>query len=228
MRIVTTTSVYPPCWDISDTIRRLSAIGFDGMDIAFDYCVQEKDNPFMTEAYAAWALSIRKEAEDTGIVFTHGHAPFDAAGRGDIVERTLHCASLLGVQYVVVHPLWRKSDGSFYEDPAEFISVNAEAIRPILAVAEKYGVTVLSENLLWGASIHAKNIADLVDAVHSPWFGWCYDTGHANAMGDSLTDLIGLNQVPVSLHIQDNHGDRRDEHLILGTAILTGTVFLLF
>lgn len=226
MRIVTTTSVYPPCWNMSDTIRRLSAIGFDGMDIAFDYCTQEKEFPFMTEEYAEWAVSIRKEADAAGIAFTHGHAPFDAAGRGDIVKRTFHCASLLGVQYVVVHPLWRKTDGSFYEDPAEFIAVNAEAIRPILAVAEKYGVTVLSENLLWGASIHAENISDLVDAVDSPWFGWCYDTGHANALGDSLTDLIGLKRVPVSLHIQDNHGDRRDEHLIPGDGNIDWDRFL--
>ncbi len=226
MKIVTTTSVFPPCRDMSDTIRRLSAVGFDGMDIAFDYCVQEKEYPFMTESYAAWAAAIRKEAEAAGIRFTHGHAPFDASGRGELVERTFHCASLLGVQYVVVHPLWRKADGSFYEDPAEFISVNAEAIRPVLAVAEKYGVIVLSENLLWGASIHAKNIADLVEAVDSPWFGWCYDTGHANALGDSLTDLLTVKRVPVSLHIQDNHGDMRDEHLIPGDGNIDWDSFL--
>jgi len=144
MKIITTTSVYPPCWDMSDTIRRLSSIGFDGMDIAFDYCVQDKNYPFMTDAYAVWAAAVRKEAESAGIVFTHGHAPFDASGRGEIVERTLHCASLLGIRYVVVHPLWRKADGSFLEDPAEFVSVNAEAIQPILTAAEKHGVIVLS------------------------------------------------------------------------------------
>lgn len=226
MKIVTTTSVYPPCWHMSDTIRRLSRIGFDGMDIAFDYCVQDKAYPFMTTEYAAWAVSVRQEAETAGIAFTHGHAPFDASGRGDIVDRTFHCASLLGVQYVVVHPLWQKTDGSFYEDPAEFISVNADTIQPILTAAEKYGVKVLSENLLWGASIHAKNIADLVDAVDSPWFGWCYDTGHAHAMGDSLTDLIGVKRVPVSLHIQDNHGDMRDEHLIPGDGTIDWSSFL--
>ena len=85
---------------------------------------------------------------------------------------------------------------------------------------------VLSENLLWGASIPAKNIAELVDTVDSPWFGWCYDTGHANALGDSLTELIGLKRVPVSLHIQDNHGDMRDEHLIPGDGNIDWNCFL--
>lgn len=216
MKIVTTTSVYPPCTDMAQIIHRLAALGFDGMDIAFDYCVQDKTYPFMTDGYEDWADSLRMEAEAAGIFFTHGHAPFDASGRGDIVERTLRCASLLGVRYVVVHPLWRKADGSFYEDPAEFISVNKEAIQPILAAAEKHGVVILSENLLWGASIPAENIADLVKAVDSPRFGWCYDTGHANAFGRSFDALRDVSCVPVSLHIQDNHANGRDDHLIPG------------
>ena len=216
MKIVTTTSVYPPCTDMAQIIHRLAALGFDGMDIAFDYCVQDKTYPFMTDGYEDWAGFLRMEAEASGIFFTHGHAPFDASGRGDIVERTLRCASLLGVRYVVVHPLWRKADGSFYEDPAEFISVNKEAIQPILAAAEKHGVVILSENLLWGASIPAENIADLVKAVDSPQFGWCYDTGHANAFGRSYDALKDVSHVPVSLHIQDNHANGRDDHLIPG------------
>lgn len=216
MKIITTTSVYPPCFDMSAAVRRLAAVGFDGLDIAFDYCVQDKEYPFLTDAMEDWANALHMEAEEAGIAFTHGHAPFDAAGRGDIVERTLRCASLLGVKYLVVHPLWRKADGSFYEDAAEFIAVNKEAITPILAAAEKHGVVILSENLLWGASIPAKNIADLVKAVDSPWFGWCYDTGHANAFGLSYAALTDVSCVPVSLHMQDNHADRRDDHLIPG------------
>ena len=216
MKIVTTTSVYPPCTDMAQIIHRLAALGFDGMDIAFDYCVQDKTYPFMTDGYEDWAGSLRMEAESSGIFFTHGHAPFDASGRGDIVERTLRCASLLGVRYVVVHPLWRKADGSFYEDPAEFISVNKEAIQPLLTAAEKHGVVILSENLLWGASIPAENIADLVKAVDSPQFGWCYDTGHANAFGRSYDALKDVSCLPVSLHIQDNHANGRDDHLIPG------------
>ncbi|MBR4961932.1 MAG: hypothetical protein IKY52_13640, partial [Clostridia bacterium] len=124
MQIITTTSVYPPCTDMSATIRRMAALGFDGLDLAFDYCVQDKEYPFMTDTYEEWAAGLRTEADALGISFTHGHAPFDASGRGDLVLRTLRCASILGIRYVVVHPLWRKADGSFYEDPAEFIAVN--------------------------------------------------------------------------------------------------------
>ncbi|MBQ7983029.1 MAG: hypothetical protein IJ302_05640 [Clostridia bacterium] len=55
--VVTTTSVYPPCTDQTEVLRRLHGIGYTGLDLAFDYCVQETDYPFMTDAYEDWARS---------------------------------------------------------------------------------------------------------------------------------------------------------------------------
>ncbi len=226
MKIITTSSVFPSQMDALDTLPRLANLGFDGIDVAFDYCVANAVNGFMSEHYLDWAKKFRKKADALGVILSHSHAPFDASARGDLVKRTMECASILGTKYTVVHPLWRKSDNSFYEDFDEFVDVNAKAIQPILETAEKYGVTVLSENLLWGASIHSKAISDLVDAVKSPYFGWCYDTGHAKSHGLSPTDLIGLNSVPLSLHIHDNLGIKRDEHLIPGDGNIDWKVFL--
>ena len=226
MKIITTSSVFPSQMDAFDTLPRLANLGFDGIDVAFDYCVTNAVNGFMSEHYLDWAKKFREKSDALGVILSHSHAPFDASARGDIVKRTMECASILGIKYTVVHPLWRKSDDSFYEDSDEFVEVNAKAIQPILETAEKYGVTVLSENLLWGASIHSKAISDLVDAVKSPCFGWCYDTGHAKSHGLSPTDLIGLNSVPLSLHIHDNLGIKRDEHLIPGDGNIDWKVFL--
>lgn len=226
MKIITTSSVFPSQMDALDTLPRLANLSFDGIDVAFDYCVANAVNGFMSEHYLDWAKKFRERADALGVILSHSHAPFDASARGDIVKRTMECASILGAKYTVVHPLWRKSDDSFYEDFDEFVDVNAKAIQPILETAEKYGVTVLSENLLWGASIHSKAISDLVDAVKSPCFGWCYDTGHAKSHGLSPTDLIGLNSVPLSLHIHDNLGIKRDEHLIPGDGNIDWKVFL--
>ena len=49
---------------------------------------------------------------------------------------------------------------SVLEDEAEFIKINVEAMKPFLEVAEKNGVVILSENLLWGASIYPENISN--------------------------------------------------------------------
>ena len=216
--VVTTTSVYPPCTDQTEVLRRLHGIGYTGLDLAFDYCVQETDYPFMTDAYEDWARSLRAQADALGVRYSHGHAPFDASGRGDIVERTLRCAELLGIRYLVVHPIWRDADGNILHDREEFLSVNTQAILPLLPEAARHGVVLLSENLLWGASVDAENISALVSRVDSPWFGWCYDTGHAKALGRTPDALYGCIP-PLSLHIQDNHGRTDglyDDHLIPG------------
>jgi transcriptional regulator with XRE-family HTH domain len=67
MKIVNTTSVFPPCWDPLNTLTRLASIGYDALDMAFDYCVQEKDFPFMTADYENWAYSLRESAEKLGV-----------------------------------------------------------------------------------------------------------------------------------------------------------------
>ena len=225
MKIVNTTSVFPPCWDPVNVLTRLAALGYDSLDIAFDYCVQEKDFPFMTDQYEAWAEMLRNQAEFHGISYTHAHAPFDVSERGELPERTLRCASLLGVKYMVVHPIWRTESGILTEDE-KFLAINHKAILPLLELAENHGVILLSENLLWGASIRTQTIAHLVREVRSPWFGWCYDTGHAHALQDSLDNFRNVCCAPLSLHIHDNQGNGRDDHLIPGNGTLNWKEFL--
>ena len=168
----------------------------------------------MTEEYEKWAYDIKECADKSGVFFTHSHAPFHAGYRGTLVEKTRRCSSILGIKYTVVHPLWDKGNGVFYEGE-EFIDVNKKAILPLLEAAERYNVIILSENLLWGDSIKSTAISRLVKEVNSPYFGWCYDTGHANTMKDDCNELLKCDIAPLSLHIHDNSGKYySDEHLI--------------
>ena len=219
MKTVTTTSVFPPCWDPEDILLRLHKSSFTCLDLAFDYCIQNKDYPFMTDAYELWVTNLKEKAQSLGITFTHGHAPFSAGARGVLVEKTFHCASLLGIRYLVVHPQYKNKDGQNYEKE-EFLEVNKEAILPLLTYAEKYNVVILTENLLWGASIRFAVISELVERVNSPYFGWCYDIGHGHSQGEPLEALLDCRIPPLSLHIHDNHGNGRDEHLIPGDGTL--------
>ena len=99
-------------------------------------------------------------------------------------------------------------------------------IKPILEYAAERDITVLSENLLWGSSIKATAISALVKEVNSPYFGWCYDTGHANAHDISCRELLKCEVVPISLHIQDNNGQKRDDHLMPGDGNIDWKEFL--
>lgn len=117
--------------------------------------------------------------------------------------------------------------GRIITDDREFIEYNAGIIRGWLPLAEAHGVTILTENLLWGSSIHPKVIAELVREVDSPSFGWCFDTGHVHCCGVPVSVLREVSVPPLSLHIQDNHGIQvRDEHLLPGDGTIDWKEFL--
>ena len=213
VKIVTTTAVFEEGYPADKAIERLSGLGFEALDMALDYWTHSPESPFLQDDYLTWAENLRLLAEDKGMPYTHSHAPGEA-GTNPIIGRSVKCAGTLGAKFTVVHPVWRVN-WEIIEDAEEFIKINTEAIKPWLETAESSGVTILSENLLWGASKDPKIIAELVKSVGSDNFGWCYDTGHANIFGYKPDILKECVAVPLSLHMQDNSG-KGDEHLIPG------------
>ncbi|MBR6702658.1 MAG: TIM barrel protein, partial [Clostridia bacterium] len=211
--IVTTTDVFEDGYPADTAVERLARIGFEGIDMGFDYWMFD-NSPFLGENYLDWASSLKACADENGVSYTHSHAPGDA-GSGDVIKRAIEAAGVMGAKYCVVHPVCKDENGKVIESRRKFISVNAEAIREYLPLAEKCGVIILSENILWGASKDPRIIADLVKEVNSPYFGWCYDTGHAHCSGFEAGILRNCSVVPLSLHIQDNDASG-DGHLIPG------------
>ncbi|MBE6686736.1 MAG: sugar phosphate isomerase/epimerase [Ruminococcaceae bacterium] len=213
-KIVTTTSVFPKGYSAQKAIEILSAIGFDALDMAFDYWVYSKESPFLSDNYLKWAEELRELSEKQGIPYTHSHCP-GGADSGDIIGRTIKAASILGARYMVLHPMYREEDQSEITDPERFIKLNAEYTRPWIEEAVKHDIIILSENLDTGASIDPRNIAELVREIDSENFGWCFDVGHANCFGYKPDILTKCEIVPLSLHIHDNYGDY-DDHYIPG------------
>ena len=212
MYIVTTTDVFPPAYQAEDVLDRLAKIGYTTLDMGFDYCVGD-DRLLEGDNWRERVIALRQKADALGVRYTHSHAPFNVGSRDEVQMRSFEAAALLGATSIVAHPI-HEIDGHIITDPGEFIRVNKEAVLPLLPLMEKYGLVLLSENILWGATIHAKNIVELVKAVDSPYFGWCYDTGHSHSNGVPVTVLRELDVVPYSLHIQDTHGPGSgDEHL---------------
>ena len=226
MNIVTTTSVFPKNYAPEKALLRLSDIGFKHLDLAMDYTAENTDCPFSTDSWESWANELRELGEKNGVCYTHSHAWGDATTRDYRIFRCFDVARALGAKYCVVHPYFKKADGSFIYDDEEFVRVNAELIKPLLEYAEKREVVILSENMLWGSSIKATAISALVKEVNSNYFGWCYDTGHANAHDISCRELLKCEIAPVSLHIQDNNGHYRDDHLLPGDGSIDWKEFL--
>ena len=225
MKIVTTTSVFPYDYPAEKALERLAGIGFKNLDIALDYCAMNKACEYNGDNWREWGHNLRELADSLGVSYTHAHASGDSSSRDNAMMRSFELCSILGVKYIVVHPTYKKSEGVWYTDDEEFIRVNKEALQPLLELAQKYDVTILAENLLWGSTIHPNAISALVKAVDSKYYGWCYDTGHYNAHGVSFRRLLG-NIVPLSLHIHDNNGNYRDDHLIPGDGNIDWKGFL--
>ena len=226
MNIVTTTSVFPFDYPCEDALLRLKGVGFTHLDLAMSYCAIAKNCPFGSDSWQAWAEGLRELGEKNGVIYTHSHAWGDAASRHPFTYRCFDVCRILGAKYIVVHPIFKHDDGSVIIDDDEFVKVNAEAIKPLLEYAEKNEVILLSENILWGSSTKATVISALVSEVNSKSFGWCYDTGHANAHSMSCRELLKCENVPLSLHIQDNHGTYADEHLLPGDGNIDWKEFL--
>ena len=224
MEIVTTTSVFPIGTDHFRIVDRLAAIGYTALDMSFDY-EELGSSGFMSDDYEGWAQRLKAHAESQGVQFTHSHGSFDADATGDIVTRNLRCAQILGIRYMVVHPVFRSEDGQIIDDPEVYLSVNRKHYARLAEEASGYGVTILAENLLWGASIPPAYQSELVTRVNSPYFGWCFDTGHLNRCGLHADALMGLAHPPLSLHVQDNHGNH-DEHLLPGDGTIDWKAYL--
>ena len=214
MKIVTTTSVFPRGYSAEKALERIAAAGFDALDMALDYWDYGPDSPFMGGGYLRWAAGLRELAAALGVEYTHSHAP-GGADTPELIERSVGTAAALGAAFMVVHPIYRRADGADLDDPEEFVRLNAEAIAPWLEEARKRGITVLTENLLDGASRDPRNVAELVREVGADNFGWCYDTGHAHCTGHAPDVLTRCAVAPLSLHLQDNDASG-DEHLMPG------------
>lgn len=224
MNIVTTTCVFPPEHSVERAVLRLAALGYRHLDLAIDYCVHNADCPIFEDGWEKWANALRELAEKNGVAFTHSHA-FGDASLGERLFRCFEVCRVLGTKYTVVHPIHKRADGGVIESDDEFLSVNVPAYKALLEEAEKNHVILLSENLLWGATIPPASISALVEEVNSPYFGWCYDTGHANARGTGSKALLEVTHVPLSLHIHDNLG-RRDDHMLPGDGTIDWKEFL--
>ena len=220
-KIVTTTDVFETGYDADTAIDRLARLGYEGIDMGFDYWVFS-GSPFLSDGYLDWAGGLKAHADAVGIPYTHAHAPGDAS-MVDYVERSIRASSVIGAKYCVVHPI-TKQNGSVIGDTDTFLSLNVEAIRRYLPLAEECGVILLSENIPWSPSADPRVISQLVEEVDSPWFGWCFDTGHAFCRGYGPGILTQCAVVPLSVHIQDSTGG--DDHLIPGDGNIDWALFV--
>lgn len=218
MKLVTTTSVYPIGSDPFFTLRSLCAHGFEAADMALDYYSADPANRFRESDWLDRILRLRALSDELALPITHAHAPhslrcMDDPLKAQDIRRSVQAAARLGARFIVVHPCHTDEENRPLTDVGDFINVNRRFTEMLLEEAVRNDVVLLSENLLWNATVDPAHIAQLVKEIGSPYFGWCWDTGHAHLMGIAPERIRDCVVPPVSLHLQDNQR-RGDEHLI--------------
>ena len=213
---------------IQDSIRLCSEAGYKVMDMNFHDCTTFKF-PFTTDNWKPWLEDVKKTADDCGIEFSQAHSSFynfcdpNAANKefmDKMVLRSMECASILGVKWVVIHAGTDFSSARLVHDSKK---KNIEYFKPVIEFAGQHNVGVAIENL-WELNISphrrytttAEELVELVDELSLlyPNVGICWDVEHANIMKQSQTaalDLVGSRLK--ATHISDNTGINNDHIL---------------
>ncbi|MBW2039415.1 MAG: sugar phosphate isomerase/epimerase [Deltaproteobacteria bacterium] len=155
----------------------------------------------------------------SGISYTF-HAPYMDLAPGGVdskirkatrerLEHVLHLAALTQPKVVVCHPGYDKWRYGEFQDL--WLKESLDMWDPLVKKAQKLGVTLALENVF---EERPETIERLIEAINSPHFGFCFDTGHwlvfSKIGWKEWIKRLGKRMIEV--HIHDNNG-KEDQHL---------------
>ena len=215
----------------------IKSLGFEGIDLGMggvlhgDLIDKGEHNDFFdasVEEICQRYAAVKEASVKHGvpIVMAHGIFPLHSIGNPDLdeylwmaVEKQLAVCQYLGCPSLVVHPITRA-------DRTQEKEMNLTMYRKLIPAGKRYGVKICLENMFYFAGGHSVRRAcgiieeacwyiDTLNAeAGEDLFGFCYDVGHANVLGNNIyEDLKLLGKRLTTLHIHDNDG-RLDMHLI--------------
>ena len=226
------TSVEPlfKCFGYKKALDMLKETGFTAFDLTLCGSSPFPTEPFDGDDYAEVAREVRAYADSIGLPCNQAHAVFGshfgpAKPGTDIFEgtvRSLEIASIVGAKAIVVHPM----QYLYYMNNVEFLKKeNVEFYKDLLPYAEKFGIVMLTENMwqnnpnnksiIQSTCAEAKEFAEYVDMIDSPYLKACLDIGHTYLTGESVANMIktlGKDRL-FGLHIHDVDGIR-DNHTL--------------
>jgi len=133
----------------------------------------------------------------------------------DTFKKEGDIALALGGPLVVVHGATIRRDGISTSEHDLRISQLGKSITELGQHGRSMGVSYTFENLP-GYHAICSDVAELtalLDKTTAPNTGMCFDTGHANMVGDAPTMLTQGNSHIKYIHFSDNSG-QADEHLM--------------
>lgn len=210
-------------YDYEEGFGTLKSHGYDAIDYQGFFIDFEPYNNYSDEEYLDYLRKFKKAADDNGVdIFqVHGINPLkefmqEYPAVDEKFERQLITCKELGSKYLIIHPY---TDGYVYlaESHARIYEKNKNALKVMLPVAKKYGVTICLENLpfRWHEMCRVTEIKRLVRDIDDENLKVCLDTGHANVMKEDIYSSIKLLGDDLkTIHVHDNFGGADDRHYI--------------
>lgn len=171
------------------SIEMCAQAGYKELDMCFIDLITTL-TPFTGEDWRNYVKAFAKQAESLGIKFTQAHAMIqdfcnDKAEQTkslELVHRSIEGASMLGVDWVVVHPSTRVIDGKMADSTH---SENVTYFTKLANYAKEFGVGIAIENM-WGQTqegvkryaIHAEELNRLIEDIGCSNVSACWDTEH--------------------------------------------------
>lgn len=208
-------------------IRLCREAGFRHIDFNFTHAPKE-DRPFAGEDWESWVLQVRDMSQECGVTVSQTHAYWfwlkDMTSREhwewseEMVRRSLRATAMLNPgAWMVTHPRTVfDAEGCNMQKTLEY---NYARCSELGELAAKYGVRIAVENLFpleekIAYCTQPEELLELLDRLHDPVFGICWDFGHAHMA--RLDHLQALDQIGSHLkvtHIHDNKA-KGDDHFI--------------
>ncbi len=230
MYVSTCTSAFVGRFGFKKGIKMIKEAGFTAFDLTLCGSTPFPVAPFDGDNYIEVAKEMRSFIDELDFPCNQTHAVFGshygaAKPDSDIFKgtvRSMEIAAIMGAKTIVIHPM----QYVYYMNNVEFLKQeNLEFYTDLLPYAEKLGIVMLTENM-WQNNQHnkciiqstcaeAKEFAEYVDMISSPYLKACLDIGHTFLTGESITNMVttlGKERL-FGLHIHDVDG-LRDNHTL--------------
>ena len=200
-------------------LKRLKELGYEGVDFCFHPLV------FVGGKEETIISQIKENLDKAGLVCSQVHLPFydltlPSTCHDEWVEHQMQGAlklmKVLDCKWGAWHPVSATECG---HDRKVAMKANREMLKRHLETAEKYGVGIAVENIF--APFFSSAVEDhieLIESMHSPLVGACWDFGHANLQVSErgrVEDFRMIADKIKILHVDDNHACE-DRHLAPG------------
>ena len=220
MKLATTTSDFAAYGlNGEESVAAIADAGFKYIDYSFG-CDFAGKTGLLCDNWQKNADRLLKLADERGLKFVQAHSPLGRPLVCDdehdefirLTKQSIEAAAYLGIPNIVVHSGYAKD-----MPREETFKQNKLFYQDVLKVAEKHGITVLTENFnkmfdehyYWVDS--AEDLLELIEYVNHPLLKACWDVGHGNLQElpqHEALKILGDNVR--ALHIQDNMGN--DDH----------------